>query len=352
MEKSFLGKYFPPSMVSKMRNDITKSRQRPLRVPMFEAWEPFIRLSIDRFPNHNMLPVTQIDTFYNGLTLRHRDTINATTSGTFMKRRPEECYDLIENMTAHHNDWDTSAQRNESSSSITSSNLEIASLKLQISHHRWPKSERICLGNLTIKEVTLSKEIPSPRVRISLPSTPFANPKCELKPLPTQVGLVLDGPYVPIPPSFINPEEDEREDEILIDQDNSEFTIKVPPPSVQQAKPPKQNEDIVISSKGILVTCEYPILRDGNERLILNMRNDTSSYSSEPHQESINTIDVYNVSHEEIHEDLFVTNHPSGNPTSSLTSHTNLTSPEVNDDIFDLEVDIIENLLNLNKTKC
>nr|GEW70521.1 DNA-directed DNA polymerase [Tanacetum cinerariifolium] len=31
--------------------------------------------------------------------------------GTFMKRRPEECYDLIENMIAHHNDWDTSAQR-------------------------------------------------------------------------------------------------------------------------------------------------------------------------------------------------------------------------------------------------
>nr|GEX98615.1 reverse transcriptase domain-containing protein [Tanacetum cinerariifolium] len=30
--------------------------------------------------------------------------------GTFMKTRPEECYDLIENMTAHHNDWDTSAQ--------------------------------------------------------------------------------------------------------------------------------------------------------------------------------------------------------------------------------------------------
>nr|GEZ13048.1 reverse transcriptase domain-containing protein [Tanacetum cinerariifolium] len=41
--------------------------------------------------------------------------------GTFMKRRPEECYDLIENMTAHHNDWDTSVQRSESSSSITSS---------------------------------------------------------------------------------------------------------------------------------------------------------------------------------------------------------------------------------------
>ncbi|GJZ59831.1 reverse transcriptase domain-containing protein, partial [Tanacetum coccineum] len=96
---------------------------------------------------------------------------------------------------------------------------------------------------------------------------------------------------------------------------------------------------------------EEMILRDGNERLILNMRNDTSSYSNEPHQESINMIDVYNVSHEEIHEDLFATNHRSGNPTSSLTFHTNLTSTEVNDDIFDPEEDIIENLLNLDKTK-
>nr|GFD35872.1 reverse transcriptase domain-containing protein [Tanacetum cinerariifolium] len=58
-----------------------------------------------------MLPVTQIDTFHNGLTLRHRDTINAATGGTFMKRRLAECYDLIENMTAHHNNWDTSTQR-------------------------------------------------------------------------------------------------------------------------------------------------------------------------------------------------------------------------------------------------
>nr|GEV94235.1 reverse transcriptase domain-containing protein [Tanacetum cinerariifolium] len=52
----------------------------------------------------------QIDTFYNGLTLRHRDTINAAAGGTFMKRRPEECYDLIGNMITHHNDWDTSVQ--------------------------------------------------------------------------------------------------------------------------------------------------------------------------------------------------------------------------------------------------
>nr|GEY56711.1 reverse transcriptase domain-containing protein [Tanacetum cinerariifolium] len=50
--------------------------------------------------------------------LPHPTTVKG---GTFMKRRPEECYDLIENMTAHHNDWDTLAQQSESSSFITSS---------------------------------------------------------------------------------------------------------------------------------------------------------------------------------------------------------------------------------------
>nr|GEW84075.1 reverse transcriptase domain-containing protein [Tanacetum cinerariifolium] len=131
MAKIFLGKYFPPSVVTKLRNEITNFRRRPDE-SLFEAWERY-KLSIDRCHNHNMLPVTQIDTFYNRLTLRHRDTINVAAGGTFMKRRLEECYDLIENMTTHHNDWDTSAQRNESSSSITSSSdLEITALKAEM----------------------------------------------------------------------------------------------------------------------------------------------------------------------------------------------------------------------------
>nr|GEV65879.1 reverse transcriptase domain-containing protein [Tanacetum cinerariifolium] len=70
MAKMFLRKYFPPSMVTKLRNEITNFHQR-LDESLFESWE----------------------------------------RGTFMKRRPEECYDLIENMTAYHNDWDTSVQR-------------------------------------------------------------------------------------------------------------------------------------------------------------------------------------------------------------------------------------------------
>nr|GFC30319.1 reverse transcriptase domain-containing protein [Tanacetum cinerariifolium] len=68
--------------------------------------------------------ITQIDTFYNGLTLRHRDTINAAAGGTFMQKTPKECYELIENMTAHHNHWDTSATRDETSRNISSTTTE------------------------------------------------------------------------------------------------------------------------------------------------------------------------------------------------------------------------------------
>nr|GFC19109.1 hypothetical protein [Tanacetum cinerariifolium] len=119
MAKMYLGKYFPPSMVTKLRNEITNFRQCP-----------------------------------DKLTLRHRDTINAVAGGTFMKRRPKECYYLIENMTTHHNDWDTSAQRSESSSSITSSSYtEIAALKAKMAEINKNLS-RVLQVNQQVKAVT------------------------------------------------------------------------------------------------------------------------------------------------------------------------------------------------------
>nr|GEX06104.1 hypothetical protein [Tanacetum cinerariifolium] len=96
---------------------------------------------------------------------------------------------------------------------------------------------------------------------------------------------------------------------------------------------------------------EEMILRDGDEKLTLNMRHDTSSYSNQPQKESINVINIFNDSCEDYLYDLFATNHQRGSPT--FFSHTDLTSPEVKHDIFDPEGDIvlIEKLLNLDSTK-
>ncbi|GJU80018.1 reverse transcriptase domain-containing protein [Tanacetum coccineum] len=84
---------------------------------------------------------------------------------------------------------------------------------------------------------------------------------------------------------------------------------------------------------------EEMILRDGDERLILNMKHDTSSYSNKPKKESINMIDIYNVSYEYYLEDLFATNHLSGNPTPIsypiVSSSPTLTSLEESDLIWE-----------------
>nr|GEZ01737.1 hypothetical protein [Tanacetum cinerariifolium] len=254
----------------------------------------------------------------------------------------------------------------------------------------------------------------------SLPGNTIANPKGELKVITTRSGLVLDGPFVLMPSPFINPEDDERAEETLTDLELAEYTIKVPPPLVEKAKPPllrnymvHQGDPSVILKKlpkklrdpwKFLIPCgfselkckaladlgasinlmplsvwknlglpelisicmtlelanraictlagiardvfvpvgkpflwttralidvheEEMILHDSDERLTLNMRHNTSSYSNQPHKESINMIDIYNDSYENYLEDLFVTNHLSGNLTFS--SHTDLTSPEV-----------------------
>nr|GEW27979.1 hypothetical protein [Tanacetum cinerariifolium] len=174
----------------------------------------------------------------------------------------------------------------------------------------------------------------------------------ELKAITTQSGIVLDGHSVLMPPPFINPEEDERAEETLTNSDLAEYTIKVPPPL---GRPFLRTARALIDVYG-----EELILRDSDKRLILNMKHDTLSYSNKPQRESINMIDIYNISYEDYLEDLFankkITNHLSGNPTFSSEPDTltfDLTLPKVKDDIFDLEGDIvlIKKLLNLDSTK-
>nr|GFB32756.1 reverse transcriptase domain-containing protein [Tanacetum cinerariifolium] len=84
----------------------------------------------------------------------------------------------------------------------------------------------------------------------SLPSNTVANLKGKLKAITTRSGLVLDGPTVSTPPPFINPEEDERVEKTLTDQDLSEYTIKVPFLLSKNIR--LRLKEIVLCIKGIL----------------------------------------------------------------------------------------------------
>nr|GEY12621.1 reverse transcriptase domain-containing protein [Tanacetum cinerariifolium] len=237
MLRKFLSKYFPPSMMTKLRNEITNFRQDP-NESLFEAWERY-KFSTDLCLNHNMLLVTQIDTFYNGLTLRHRDTINAAAGGTFMKRRPKECYDLIKNMTAHHNHWDTLATRDKTSRTISSTtsiespevvrqlemmNKNFQDMMKQIQSVKsmnqkcetcgGPHSFTECLavdgytqeaGYATMGNHNSRGN--SYQSQGSLPSDTIPNSMGEIKAITTRSGIVLDGPLVLHHPPFSSPKE-------------------------------------------------------------------------------------------------------------------------------------------------
>nr|GFB46387.1 reverse transcriptase domain-containing protein [Tanacetum cinerariifolium] len=81
-----------------------------------------------------------------------------------------------------------------------------------------------------------------------LPSKIIANPKGELKAITTRSSIVLDGHSALMPHPFINPKEDERVVETLTDPELGEFTIKVPPPLVQKAKPPSQRNYVMLKA--------------------------------------------------------------------------------------------------------
>nr|GEW53586.1 reverse transcriptase domain-containing protein [Tanacetum cinerariifolium] len=294
MMRKFISKYFPPFMVTKLRNEVTKFEQQ-LHESLFEAWERY-KLSIDRCPNHNMLLVTQIDTFYNGLTLSHRDTINAAAGGTFMQKTPEECYELIENMTAHHNHWDTSAIRDETSRNIfsTSTTETVGSYTQETAYattgnynsggrvnnfnqaptyqapthqprvvpqvgdfQAYMKANDVVMKNMKTQMTSLTNSnlelknmfgkfmkmnTASSSGTGSLPSNIIPNPREDLKAITTQSGVTLVGPLVS--PSSFSKEVD-REPEMITDQ-MPEVTMDTVQPSTENIQPPVAQTQIPI----------------------------------------------------------------------------------------------------------
>nr|GEY10008.1 reverse transcriptase domain-containing protein [Tanacetum cinerariifolium] len=268
--RKFLLKYLSPSMVTKLMNEITKFEKKP-HESSFEARERY-KLSIDWFPNHNMILVTQIDTFYNGLTLSHRDSINAAAGGTFMQKTPEECYELFENMTAHHNHWDTSAIQDETSRNISSTSttksLEVVR-QLEMMNKNFSEMMR---QFQTIKDVDTKCETcggphsftECPAVggytqetayattgnynsggTGSLPSNTVPNPRGDLKVITTQSGVTLAGPSVSLPPLS---KEVDREPETITYQAHTGSTNNVPP-LVIQPSPASTSFSTISSSK-------------------------------------------------------------------------------------------------------
>nr|GEV35649.1 reverse transcriptase domain-containing protein [Tanacetum cinerariifolium] len=97
MMRRFLSKYCPPSMVTKLRNEITKFEQKP-HESLFEAWERY-KLSIDRITIPNHWEDSKAITTRSGVTLAG----NSVSPSKEVNQEPEMITDqvLTENALLH-----------------------------------------------------------------------------------------------------------------------------------------------------------------------------------------------------------------------------------------------------------
>nr|GEV40763.1 reverse transcriptase domain-containing protein [Tanacetum cinerariifolium] len=334
----FINEFFPPSRTTNLRNEISNFQQRFDEL-FHEAWDRYK----DLLPN--------------------QDSLNSVVGGNLLERRTQDVLTIIENKSKVRNSQNKSiVSQVKSSDANSSSSFEIAKLTHAVNQQT---SDVTTAMNAILKQfqatpafIKFVEEIcvTCGGAHLPLPSNTIANPKGKLKAFTTRSGIVLDGPSFPMPPPFNNPEEDEPGIARYVFVPVGKFTFPADFFIVDYESDPRVplilGSPFLRTARSLIdIHGEEIILCDGDERLTINMRHDTSSYSNQPQKESINMINIFNDSCEDFLKDLFTPNHLSGNPTFSF--HSDLTSPEVKDDIFYPKGDmvLIKKLINLDSTK-
>nr|GEV44963.1 hypothetical protein [Tanacetum cinerariifolium] len=253
--------------MTNLRNEISNF-QRRFDESFHEAWDCYKYL-LRACPHHSFTELHRLNTFYNALNPADQDSLNSAAGGNLLERCTQNVLMIIENKSKIAK---LTHAVNQQTSAVTTSMIAIHK---QFQATPPPASvkdvEEICVtcGGAhpyyqnemkTSIQASMSNQTNELKNTMAsffqmntastsglgpLPSNTIANPKVELKAITTQSGLGLDGPSIPMPPSFINPKKDERVEETLTDPKLGEFTIKVPPPLVQKHKPPSQRNYVV-----------------------------------------------------------------------------------------------------------
>nr|GEY35846.1 reverse transcriptase domain-containing protein [Tanacetum cinerariifolium] len=210
--------------------------------------------------------------------------------GTIMKRRPKECYDLIENMTNHHNDWDTSAQRTTVGNTQnvyaagayqgiketiilkgttregTNSSRDLTKIPQQqvvttneftnflkandaILKNMQTNMTSLTNSNLELKNMFgqfMKMNTASSLGSRTLPGNTITNPKEDLKGITTRSGTAYQGPTIPATTSSFPPVK--RETEVTKDMlypTNNESTEDVQPLVVPTESPILNSEPVI-----------------------------------------------------------------------------------------------------------
>nr|GEX68799.1 reverse transcriptase domain-containing protein [Tanacetum cinerariifolium] len=371
MAKMFLGRYFPPSMVTKLRNEITNFRQHPDE-SLFEAWECY-KLSIDRCPNHNMLspPLAKLRTYM----------LQEPIKGASHDQNPPKAYQapayqaLVYQALVHQpqipqpqvvttNEFTNFMKANDAILKNMKTNMTyLTNLNLELKH----------MFGQFMKMNTASSS--SSR---TLPGNIITNPKEELKGITTRSGTAYQGPTIPttsssLPPgdillleAFLNDDPslplpsqrnylpqvrkelkicEAKTDKSLIDEP-PEVELKDLPPHLEYAFLEGDNKRSFLETERALIDVFKGelTLRVGKEAITFNL-DQTSRYSANYNDMTANRIDVIDMACEEYSQEVLNLSDviASGNPTPYYDPIVSTTSPTLtpfeNSDFLLEEVD-------------
>nr|GEU71602.1 reverse transcriptase domain-containing protein [Tanacetum cinerariifolium] len=287
----------PSKMIAMMNWEAPKSVGEILSFLGLAGMDQFKDL-LRACPHHYFTELHQLDTFYNGLNPSDQDSLNSAAGGNLLERSAQDVLKIIENKSKVRNSINKPivSQGKATPASVKAIEDSCVTCGGTHSYRQCPATDGNTFlgyqdniqgyvsaaavnynqGNTGYRPQSVANQFLPPgfaqpnvqnqgfnqnrgnnfnqgntsyqasiqqtQVVTSrpLPSNTIGNPKGGLKAITTQSGIVLDGPSVPMPPPFINPEEDDRAEETLTDLDLDEYTIKVPPPLVQKPQAPSQ----------------------------------------------------------------------------------------------------------------
>ncbi|GJW23707.1 reverse transcriptase domain-containing protein [Tanacetum coccineum] len=225
--------------------------------------------------------LTQVDTFYNGLTENEQDSLNAAAGGNLLSKTTREALNIIENKSkVRYSRNKTNASRVNSRENVSKTDERIDKLADQLSTLVEIVSKKVVVPPAPVKAVeencvtcggahvwillpvqnqnTLQNNLQNMLSSFfqaqaspsgTLPSNTIPNPKGEMKAITTRSGVAYEGPSNPTKPS---PKKVvERETEEITDEEQNNFqgsTAQIPPPVIPNQSGTRDSLDFTKST--------------------------------------------------------------------------------------------------------
>nr|GEW89082.1 reverse transcriptase domain-containing protein [Tanacetum cinerariifolium] len=218
---NLVGESSPNPTTSNPKRHNRKRSKQPFILEESPAWDRYKDL-LRTCPHHGFTKLHQLDTFYNALNPANQESLNSAAGGNLLERRTQDVLMIIENK----------------------------SKCLVADGNTFPEFRDNIQGYVSVAAVNYNQGNFDYRPPGSgpFPSNIIANLKVELKAITTRSGLALDGPFILMPPPFINPEEDEHVEETLTDLKLGEDPLhpNIPYPSRMYKQKQQDKDEIQI----------------------------------------------------------------------------------------------------------